>query len=152
MLKEFREFALRGNVMDMSIGIVLGAAFGAIVQSFVKDLLMPLLGLLTSGVDLSNSFAVLREGSPAGPYATLAAAQAAGAITLNYGLFANLIVSFVLVAFAIFLVVRVINRLRRERDAAPAQPTTKTCAYCCSVIPLQATRCPACTSVLSEAA
>ena len=119
MLKEFREFAVKGNVLDLAIGIVIGAAFGRIVQSFVDDVLMPPLGLLLGRVDFSEMFAVLKEGMVPPPYATRAAAKAAGAVTLNYGQFVNTIVSFVIVAFAVFLLVKAVNRLRREQAAPP---------------------------------
>jgi large conductance mechanosensitive channel len=148
MLKEFKEFAMRGNVVDMAVGVVIGAAFGAIVKSLVDDLLMPVLGLLLGNVDFTNLFIVLKEGSVAGPYETLALAQEAGAVTLNYGVFVNTIVSFIIVAFAIFLLIRSINRLQREEEAPPAEPTTKECPRCFSEIPIQATRCPNCTSEL----
>ena len=150
MLKEFREFAVRGNVVDMAVGIIIGGAFGTLVKSLVSDVLMPPLGLLIGGADFSDFFVVLREGTKApGPYATLAGAQQAGAVTLSYGLFINTIISFVIVAFAVFMLVKGINRLRREHEETPpAEPTTKTCPYCFSVIPVNATRCPQCTSEL----
>ena len=148
MLKEFKEFAMRGNVVDMAVGVVIGAAFGAIVKSLVDDILMPLIGLLLGDADFSNLFVILREGSVPGPYDTLALAQEAGAVTLNYGLFINSIVSFLIVAFAIFLLIRSINRMQREEEAPPAEPTTKDCPHCFSEISIQATRCPNCTSDL----
>ena len=148
MLKEFKEFAMRGNVVDMAVGVVIGAAFGAIVKSLVDDVLMPVLGLLLGNADFTNLFLVLREGSASGPYETLALAQEAGAVTLNYGVFINTIISFIIVAFAIFLLIRSINRLQREEEAPPEEPTTKECAYCFSEIAIQATRCPNCTSDL----
>jgi large conductance mechanosensitive channel len=148
MLKEFKEFAMRGNVVDMAVGIIIGAAFGQIVTSLVNDVLMPPIGLLLGDVDFSNLFAVLKEGTVAGPYASLADAQAAGAVTLNYGVFVNTIISFVIVAFAVFLLIRSINRLQRQEEAPPAKPTTKECPYCLSTIPLKATRCSHCTSEL----
>jgi large conductance mechanosensitive channel len=151
MLKEFKEFILRGNVMDMAVGIVIGAAFGTIVKSLVSDVLMPPIGLLLGGVDFSNLFAVVKEGSPAGPYASLADAQAAGAVSINYGMFINTIVSFLIIATAIFLVVKSINRLRREEEAPPAEPTTKQCEFCDTEIPIKATRCPNCTAQLTAA-
>ena len=147
MFKEFREFAMRGNVMDMAVGIIIGAAFGTIVNSLVQDVIMPPIGLLLGHVDFSNLFIVLKEGAKAaGPYATVAAAKAAGAVTLNVGVFLNTIISFVIVAFAVFLLVRTMNRLNRQ-EAAPA-PTTRECTYCFSSIPIKATRCPHCTSEL----
>ena len=148
MLKEFKEFAMRGNVVDMAVGVVIGAAFGAIITSLVNDILMPILGLLLGNADFTNLFVVLREGSVAGPYKTLALAQEAGAVTLNYGLFINSIISFIIIAFAIFLLIRSINRLQREEEAPPAEPTIKNCPYCFSEINIQATRCPDCTSEL----
>ena len=148
MLKEFKEFAMRGNVVDMAIGVVIGAAFGAIVKSLVDDILMPVLGLFLGDADFTNLFIVLQEGSVAGPYETLALAQEAGAVTLNYGVFINAIVSFIIVAFAIFLVVRSINRLQRKEEAPPAEPTTKECPHCFSEIAIKATRCPQCTAEL----
>jgi len=148
MLKEFREFAMRGNVIDMAIGIIIGAAFGTIVNSLVQDVIMPPIGLLLGNVDFSNIFVVLKEGKVAGPYASVAAAKSAGAISINFGMFVNTIISFILVAFAVFLLVKTINRLRRQEEAPPAAPTTKDCIYCFSKIPIQATRCPNCTSEL----
>ena len=145
MFKEFKEFAMRGNVLDMAVGIIIGAAFGTIVTSLVNDVIMPPIGLLLGNVDFSNIFAVLKEGKVAGPYASVASAKAAGAVTLNVGLFINTIINFVIVAFAIFLLIRSINRLKRQEDAAP---TTKDCPYCLSSIPVKATRCAHCTSEL----
>ena len=149
MLKEFKEFAMRGNVLDMAVGIVIGAAFGAIVASFVADVIMPPIGLLLGNVDFSNIFAVLKEGKVPGPYASVAAAKAAGATTINLGLFVNTIINFVIVAFAIFLVVKNVNKLKRKEEA-PA-PTTKECPHCLSTIPIKATRCGHCTSDLKSA-
>jgi large conductance mechanosensitive channel len=146
MFKEFKEFAVKGNVIDMAVGIIIGAAFGTIVKSLVDDVIMPPIGLLLGNVDFSNIFVVLKESSKiAGPYASLAAAKAAGAVTLNIGVFLNTIISFVIVAFAIFLVVKQMNRLKKEAD-----PTTKDCPFCLSVIPVKATRCPHCTSELKK--
>jgi len=141
MLKEFKEFAMRGNVLDMAIGIIIGAAFGRIVTSLVNDIIMPPIGLLLGRVNFSSLFLNL-SGMP---YTTLADAQAAGAATINYGLFLNAILDFIIVAFVIFLLVRQINRLTRKPEAAP---TTKDCPYCLSAIPIKATRCPHCTSQL----
>lgn len=149
MFKEFREFAVKGSVVDMAVGIIIGAAFGAIVKSLVDDVIMPPVGLLLGNVDFSNLYVLLRDGAVAGPYASLAEAKKAGAVTLNYGLFANAVVSFLIVAFAVFLLVRGINRLRRQQESAPAaEPAVKECPYCCSAVPLKATRCPHCTSDL----
>jgi large conductance mechanosensitive channel len=122
MLKEFKEFAVKGNMLDMAVGIIVGAAFGTVVQSLVKDVIMPPIGLLLGGVDFTNLFITVREGSAAGPYGTLAAAQDAGAVTINYGLFANAIISFLIVSFTVFLLVRSFNKLKREQEAAPAAP------------------------------
>ncbi len=148
MLKEFKEFALRGNVLDMAIGIVIGAAFGAIISSFVADMIMPPIGLLLGKVDFSNLFIVLKSGATPGPYGTVVAAKQAGAVTLNYGVFINTIISFLIIAFAVFLLIRSINRLKRKAEAPAAAPTTKECPFCFSVIPLKASRCPSCTSQL----
>jgi len=148
MLKEFKEFAMKGNVLDMAVGIIIGAAFGTIVNSLVQDVIMPPIGLLLGNVDFSNIFVVLKEGKVAGPYASMAAAKSAGAVTINFGVFVNTIISFLIVAFAVFLLVRTVNRLRRQEEAPPAVPTTKECTYCFSSIPIKATRCPQCTSEL----
>jgi large conductance mechanosensitive channel len=148
MLKEFREFAMRGSVLDMAVGIIIGAAFSAVVQSLVSDILMPPIGLLLGNVDFSNLFVVLHSGKVAGPYASLAQAQGAGAVTFNYGLFINRIISFLIVALALFLVIRSINKLKRKEAVPAPAPTTKDCPYCYSAIPLKATRCPHCTSEL----
>ncbi len=142
MLQEFKEFTMRGNVLDMAIGIIIGAAFGKIITSFVNDILMPPIGLLLGGVDFSNLFVNL-SGQP---YGSLEEAQAAGAATINYGLFLNTVLDFIIVAFVIFLLIRQVNRLKREPEALPAEPTTKECPYCLSTIPIKATRCPHCTS------
>ena len=144
MFKEFKEFAMRGNMIDMAVGIIIGAAFGTIVASLVNDVIMPPIGMLLGNVDFADLFVVLREGSVAGPYVSLAAAKEAGAVTLNYGAFINTIINFLIVAFAIFLLIRNINRLKRPVPAGA--PTTKECPFCLSAIPLKATRCPSCTS------
>jgi large conductance mechanosensitive channel len=149
MMKEFKEFAMRGNVVDMAVGLVIGAAFATIVKSLVADVIMPPIGLLLGGVDFSNLFAVIREGSVAGSFSTLAEAQKAGAVTINYGLFLNTIISFLIIAFAIFMVVKGMNSLKKEEAAAPAEPTEKDCNHCYTSIPIKATRCPHCTSELS---
>lgn len=142
MFKEFKEFALRGNVMDLAIGVIVGAAFGKIVTSFVSDILMPPIGLLLGQVDFTNLYISLSGEH----YASLAEAKKAGAATLNYGVFLNQVIDFVIVAFAVFLLVRMLNRMKRNE--APAVVSTKTCPFCISTIPLVATRCPNCTSDL----
>jgi large conductance mechanosensitive channel len=148
MLKEFKEFAMRGNVIDMAVGIIIGSAFSTIVRSLVDDILMPPIGLLFGDVDFTNYFAVLKAGSPAGPYETIAAAQEAGAVTINYGVFINAIITFLIIAFAMFLVIRGINRLEKKEEAPPEEPTTKECPHCATTIPIKAARCPHCTSEL----
>jgi large conductance mechanosensitive channel len=148
MLKEFKEFAMRGNVVDMAVGIIIGGAFGTIVKSLVADVIMPPIGLALGGVDFSNLFLTLKDGGTAGPYETLASAQEAGAVVISYGVFLNAVISFLIVAFAVFLLIRAINRLQREKEAPPAAPTTKDCPYCLSAIAIKATRCPNCTSQL----
>ena len=141
MWKEFRDFAMRGNVIDLAVGIIIGAAFGKIVSSLVNDILMPPIGVLLGKVDFSNLFVSLTGQH----FSSLAEAKAAGAATLNYGIFINNIIDFVIVAFAVFLLVQQVNRFAKK-PAAPAAPTTKDCPYCLSAIPLKATRCPQCTS------
>jgi large conductance mechanosensitive channel len=148
MLKEFKEFALRGNAVDMAVGIVIGAAFGAIVNSLVNDVIMPPIGLLLGGVDFTNLYIPLKAGNPAPPYASLADAQAAGAVTINIGLFINALISFLIVALVMFLLIRSINRLNREEEAPSEEPATKECQYCLSEIPIKAVRCAHCTSEL----
>ena len=149
MLKEFKDFAMRGNVVDMAVGIVIGGAFGTIVKSLVDDVLMPPIGLLLGGVDFSDFFLVMKEGSKAAaPYHTLADAKAAGAVTMNLGLFVNSVISFAIVAFALFMVVKAMDKLQMEKAAEPAAPTSKNCPHCCTDIPIQAKRCPHCTSDL----
>jgi len=148
MFKEFKAFAMRGNVIDMAVGIIIGAAFGSIVQSLVKDVIMPPIGMLLGNVDFSNLFLVLKQGTTPGPYTSLAQVQAAGAVSINYGTFINTIISFLIVAFAVFLLIRQINRLKKEEAAPAAAPTTKECTFCFSVIPIKAVRCPNCTSVI----
>jgi large conductance mechanosensitive channel len=146
MLKEFREFALKGNALDLAIGVIIGAAFGGVVASLVKDILMPPIGLGLGGVDFSNLFVVLGSGS----YPSLKAAQEAGAATLNYGVFINTLINFFIVAAALFATVKVMNRMKREAPPAPA-PTARTCTYCAMEIPERARRCPHCTSELKAA-
>lgn len=148
MLKEFKEFAMRGSVVDMAIGIILGAAFGQIVSSIVRDVLMPPIGLLLGNVDFTNLFIVLKEGNMPQPYASLADAQAAGAVTINFGLFINTVISFLIVAFAIFLLIRGINRMKKKEAITPGVPTTKECPYCFSAIAIKATRCAHCIAEL----
>jgi large conductance mechanosensitive channel len=148
MIKEFKEFAMRGNVVDMAVGIIIGASFGTIVKSLVDDVLMPFIGLLMGNVDFANFFIVLKAGKVAGPYATLAEAKAATAVTMNYGLFINSIVTFLIVAFAVFLLIKQINALQKKEAVPPAAPTTKECPFCLSTVPLKAIRCPQCTSEL----
>ncbi len=137
MLKEFRDFAVRGNVVDMAVGIIIGAAFGTIVKSLVEDVLMPPLGLLLGGVDFSDKMVVLKDA---------VVETGAPAVMLKYGVFINGVISFVIVAFAVFMLIKGINQLKRQKAAAPAAPTVKECPFCCSSIPLKATRCPNCTS------
>lgn len=150
MLKEFREFAMKGNVLDMAVGIIIGAAFTTIVNSAVADVLMPPIGLLLGNVDFSNIFIVLKEGKVAGPYETLNAAKAAGAVSLNIGIFINAVINFLIVAFAIFMLIKNINKLKKEEAPAPAVPTTKECPFCLSVIPIAAVKCGNCTSDLNK--
>ncbi len=152
MLDEFKKFAMRGNVVDMAVGIIIGGAFGTIVKSLVADVMMPPIGLLLGGVDFSNLFLTLKEGTTAGPYASLAAAQEAGAVTISYGIFINAVISFLIVAFAVFLLIKSINKLQAEEEEPEAEPTEKECPFCLSSIAIKATRCPACTSQLSDAA
>lgn len=146
MLKEFREFVMRGNVLDLAVAVIIGGAFGKVVTSLVNDVLMPPVGLLLGAVDFSDLFLNLSGTS----YASLAEAQQAGAPTINYGLFLNTVIDFVIVAFVIFLMVRAANRMRKPAQAS-AEPTTKDCPFCLSAIPLKATRCPQCTSDLKMA-
>jgi large conductance mechanosensitive channel len=148
MFKEFKEFAMRGNVIDMAVGIIIGAAFGTIIKSLVDDIIMPPIGLLLGNVDFSNLFAVIKEGKIAGPYATLVAAKAAGAVTVNIGVFINTIISFGIIAFSVFLIIKQMNTLKRKEVVAPAVPTTKVCPYCLSTVAIKASRCPHCTSEL----
>jgi large conductance mechanosensitive channel len=152
MLKDFKAFITRGNVVDMAVGIIIGAAFGAIVTSLVKDMIMPPIGLALGKIDFSNLMWVIKEGTTAAPYSTLAAAQDAHAVTINYGLFINTIISFLILAAVIFFfIVRPIARMSAsKKPAAPAAPTTRECPYCYSNISLKATRCPNCTSELAK--
>ena len=150
MLKEFREFIMRGNVLDLAVGVIIGAAFGGIVTSLVNDVVMPPIGIGLGQVDFKDLFVLLKEGTTPGPYPTVAAAKAAGAVTLNYGAFINTVINFLIVGFSIFMVIRIANRLHKK--PAPAQaPPTKECPYCLSSVPLKATRCAFCTSELKAA-
>ncbi len=142
MFKEFKEFVMRGNVMDLAVGVIIGAAFGKIVGSLVNDVLMPVVGLLLGGFDFGNLFVILGQGT----FATIADAKKAGVATLNYGVFLNTVIEFLIVAFAIFMVVKQVNRL--QRPAPAAAPTTKDCPHCATAIPIAAKKCPNCTSVL----
>ena len=144
MWQEFKKFVMRGNVFDLAVGIIIGGAFGKIVTSFVNDILMPPIGALLGKVDFANLFINLSGEK----YASLAAAQEAGAATINYGMFLNTVLDFIIVAFVIFLLIRQVNRMKQEKPAAPAEPTTKPCPYCLTDIPIKATRCPHCTSQL----
>ncbi|MBI9043514.1 MAG: large conductance mechanosensitive channel protein MscL [Anaerolineaceae bacterium] len=146
MLKEFKNFAMKGNVLDLAVGIILGVAFGSIISSLVDDILMPPVGLLLGNVDFSNLFLILREGAVAGPYASVSAAAESGAITMNYGLFINTLVNFTIVAFAMFLLIKATKGLQKEEPEA--LPATKKCPYCFSAILVEATRCAFCTSQL----
>ena len=147
MFKEFKEFAVKGNVVDMAVGIIIGAAFGAIVNSFVADVIMPPVGLLISGIDFSDFYIILKEGTSAGPYATLEDAQEVGAVTINYGVFITAFISFLIVAFAVFILVKGVNSMRRQKEE-PTEPSTKECPQCLSTVPIKATRCAFCTSEL----
>ena len=153
MLQEFKKFALKGNVVDMAVGIIIGGAFGTIVKSMVADVIMPPVGLLLGGVDFANIFSVLKAGAEnPGPYEALADAQAAGAVTINWGIFFNNVISFIIVAFAVFMLVKNMNRakeqMEKQEEAPAAAPTTKACGFCATDIPIAATRCPNCTSEL----
>ncbi|HUH12647.1 MAG TPA: large conductance mechanosensitive channel protein MscL [Longimicrobiales bacterium] len=148
---EFKTFIARGNVIDMAVGIAVGAAFAAVAASLVRDVIMPPLGLLLGGSDFADLFWVLQPGDPAPPYESLLAATEAGAVTVNYGVFINTIIIFLVIAAAIFFVVRSVNRLATRRETAPPAPTDKTCPFCHFTIPLAATRCPHCTSALEGA-
>jgi large conductance mechanosensitive channel len=152
MLKEFKEFAMRGNVVDMAVGIIIGGAFGTIAKSLVTDVLMPPIGLLVGGVDFTDLFVTFKQGMPPGPYRILADAQAAGAVTVNYGVFLNSVVSFLIVAFAVFLVIKAINQMKRKEETPPAVPTSKECIFCRMSIPINATKCGFCTSEITKTA
>lgn len=152
MFKEFREFAIKGNAVDMAVGIIIGAAFGAIVNSLVADIITPPIALIMGSVDFSNQFFILKDTNGTGIYHTLAEAKKAGAVTLNYGLFLNVLINFIIVAFATFFLVRTINKLRRQieenKSVEKGQPTTKTCPYCKSEVHIEAVKCPHCTSAI----
>lgn len=150
IMEEFKKFAMRGNVVDMAVGIIIGGAFGTIVKSLVSDVIMPPIGLLLGGVDFADWFITLKEGATAGPYATVAAAKEAGAVTLNAGLFINSMISFLIVAFAVFLLIKGMNSLQKKAEEPEAEPTEKDCPHCFTAIPMKATRCPHCTSELNE--
>ena len=145
---EFKAFAVKGNMIDMAVGIMIGAAFGTVVKSIVDDLVMPPIGLITGGLDMSDRFVVLRDGNPAAPYETLAAATEAGAVLLRYGAFINALVSFFIIAVVLFVIVRWTNKLRSP-DTPPA-PQSRSCPFCMSVVHEEATRCPQCTSELGD--
>lgn len=145
-MKEFKEFIMRGNVVDMAVGIIIGAAFVTIVKSLVDDIIMPPIGFLLGNIDFTNFFVVLKEGKVAGDYATLAAAKEAGAVTINYGFFINTVISFLVVAFCVYILVKNVNRLKKA--PVPLEDNAKECPYCLSMIPVKATRCPHCTSEL----
>lgn len=152
MFKEFAEFLKRGNLIDMAIGIAVGTAFATIAKSLVQDIIMPPIGLVLGNVEFEDMFVLLRQGEPAGPYLTHAQAQEAGAITIAYGNFINNLVAFLVIAAVFFMIVRTLNRLKRDQPGQPATPTTtKACPFCITTIPLEATRCPACTSELGQA-
>jgi large conductance mechanosensitive channel len=150
MLKEFKKFALRGNVIDLAVGVIIAASFGAIINSLVNDVIMPPIGLLLGGVNFDNLMWVLKEGTPPSPYATPADAAAASAVTINYGHFINTIITFIIVAFVVFLLVRGMNKMAetQKKPETPAAPTTKDCPFCAKEIPIKAQRCPFCTSDL----
>jgi large conductance mechanosensitive channel len=154
MIAEFKQFITRGNVLDLAVAVIIGAAFTGIVNSLVNDIIMPVIGMALGGVDFANIYILLKDGTPAGPYATLADAQAAGAVTINIGLFINAIINFLIIALVIFFVIRAVNRMTKPLTAPkeePGEPVNKECPYCLSTIPYKATRCPNCTSQLEGA-
>lgn len=151
MLKEFKEFAIKGNAVDMAVGVIIGAAFGGIVASLVKDIIMPPLSLLTGGLDFSNKFVVLRDAPGGGEFKTAGDAAKAGAVTWNYGNFITLVVNFLIVSFCIFLLLRALNKMKRPKPGAAA-PVSKECPFCAMTIPIKATRCPHCTSEMAGTA
>ena len=150
LMNEFKEFISRGNVIDLAVGFIIGTAFGAIVKSLVSDIIMPPIGLALGKVDFSNLFFVLKEGDTPGPYYTIASAQEAGAVTLNYGMFINNIVTFLIIALAVFFLVKGVNQIQRKKEVPPTAPTTKDCPFCFTTIPIKAVRCPNCTSELKK--
>jgi large conductance mechanosensitive channel len=150
MMQDFKAFIMRGNVLDMAVGIIIGAAFGAIITSLVKDIIMPPIGLLLGNVDFANLYVTIKDPTVAGNYSTPAAVQAAGGVTINYGAFINYIITFLIVAFAVFMLIRSINKMRRPKNVTPGEPTTKECPFCLSVIPIKASRCGHCTSQLEQ--
>lgn len=145
MLKDFKEFIIRGNAFSMAVGVIIGIAFGTVINSLVNDILMPPVGLLLGNTDFSNLFVVLKEGSTSGPYLSINAAKEAGAVTLNYGAFANTIINFLIIALVLFFIIRAVNRLIKKKEVKPA---TRECPFCFTSIDLKATRCPNCTSEL----
>lgn len=149
MLKDFKEFAMRGNVVDMAIGIIIGASFGGIVKSIVDDMIMPPIGFILGNVDFSNLYLVIKEGATAGPYSSLSEAKKAGAISINYGLFINSVISFLIVAMVAFLIVRALNKLKKNEPAPAAPANTRECPLCTSVVSIRARRCPHCTADIS---
>jgi large conductance mechanosensitive channel len=151
MWENLKKFLLRGNVIDLAVGVIIGGAFGSIVNSLVNDIIMPPVGLLLGEVDFKDLYLLLKNGIPAAPYATLADAQTAGAVTLNYGVFLNSVISFLIIGLAVFMLIRGINHLVEEKEQeTPAKPTEKTCPFCATQIPIEAVRCPHCTSVLDQ--
>ena len=150
MWKEFKEFAIKGSAVDLAVGVIIGAAFGAVIASLVKDIIMPPIGLLTGGLDFSNKFLVLKDAPGSGTFATPAEAAKAGAVTWNYGNFITLMISFLIIAFCIFLVVKAMNKMKRPAPGAPA--VSKDCPACAMTIPIKATRCPHCTTELTQTA
>lgn len=147
-IKEFKDFIMHGNVIDMAIGIIIGIAFGAIVNSAVNDIIMPPIGLLLGKADFTNLFAILKQGSTPGPYVSLSDAKAAGAVTLNYGVFINTIISFVIVALVLFFIIKAVNRMRKKEEAKPVD--TKECPFCYTTVNIKAIKCPNCTSDLGK--
>ena len=150
MFKEFKEFAMRGSVLEMAIGVIIGSSFGVIVKSIVDDIIMPPVGLLLGNVDFTNLFITLKSGANSSVYSTLADAKAAGAVTLNYGIFINSVISFIIVAFAVFMLVKGVNKLQKNQVSLPTVTKTKKCVYCLSKVPVKAIKCAYCTSTLDK--